>query len=139
MLIQKLNRDDADKVFVLVRNVSGGTLTAGYPVCWDTGTPDGVRVTKPGVPALFVGILPKTLADSKYGLAQAYGYCGAAFVSGATNATIAVGDNLIPVAGSFHLVEASGATALAFVFAAEAVATVATPAAANKKVFVKAL
>ena len=47
MLFQRVNRTDAEKVFTIVQNVAGATITAGYACVWDGSSPDGVRVTKP--------------------------------------------------------------------------------------------
>ena len=145
MIFQRINRTDAETVFVVVYNVAGATLTAGYSCCWATGTADGIRVTQPTTAtfALFVGIANADIVDSAYGLVQVYGYRASGFVTNDTSVAIAAGDLLAPVTATYRLVrKAAGDGAMAggtHVMAGEAFATATTPAAANKKVFIRAL
>ena len=143
MLFQRLNREDAEKVFVIVKNVAGATLTANYPCVWDiTSSVDGVRVSKPATAtlSLFVGIADDDIADSAYGLVQTFGYRASAFVTNDTSIALAAGDILIPVNAAWHLIESSASDGKSgFIYAAEAFATATTPAAANKKVLIRAL
>ena len=46
MLFKRISRTDAETIFIIVQNVSGSTLTAGYGCVFDTSASvDGVRVT----------------------------------------------------------------------------------------------
>jgi hypothetical protein len=143
MLFQRVNRTDAEKVFVIVQNVASATITAGYPVVWDiTSSVDGVRVSQPASAtlSLFVGIANADIADSSYGLVQVYGYKSQAYVTNDTSIAVAAGNILIPVAAAWTLdYSAAGDGKSGFVYAAEAFATNTTPAAANKKVLIRAL
>jgi hypothetical protein len=99
-----VNRSNADKVFIAVRNISGTTVSAGIPVEFDVVTAtDGNSVTaaKSGcLSGLFAGITDAAMADSAYGLAQVYGYRQSAYISGAS-AGLAPGVWLIPTNGIF--------------------------------------
>lgn len=142
MIWQRINRTDAEKVFGIFQNVSGGVITANYPGVWSSSTPDGVRVTKPSTALLscLVGIANRDIADSAYGLFQNYGYRSSAFMTNDTSVAIAAGDILIPVNAQYHMARsAAGDGKSGFVYAAEAFATATTPAAANKSVFIRAL
>ena len=143
MLFQRLNREDAEKVFIIVKNTAAATITANYPCVWDSATSfDGVNVYKPATAtlSLFVGIADDDIADDAYGLVQVYGYRASAYVTNDTSQAIAVGNILIPVDAQWYLDYSSASDGKSgFVYAAEAFATATTPAAANKKVFIRAL
>ena len=145
MLFQRLNREDAEKVFVICYNVAGATITAGYAAVWDTATPDGLRVMQPTTAtfSLLVGLANQDIVDSSYGLFQVYGYRASGFVTNDTSVAIAAGDLLVPVTAQYRLARnAAGNGAVvggALIMAGEAFATATTPAAAQKKVFIRAL
>ena len=143
MLFQRLNRTDAEKVFIIIQNVAGATITANYPCVWDiSASVDGVRVSKPATAtlSLFVGIADDDIADQAYGLVQSYGYRTSAFVTNDTSVAIAAGDILIPVNAVWHMGRSGASDGKSgFVFAAEAFATATTPAAVNKKCLIRAL
>ena len=75
MLFQRVNRSDAERVFVVVQNVTGAAVVAGDALVLDhVTTVDGVRAIKPVAANLnLVGLAASAIADSGYGLAQAYG------------------------------------------------------------------
>ena len=143
MLFQRLNREDAEKVFIIVKNVAGATITANYPCVWDiTSSVDGVRVSKPATAtlSLFVGIADDDIADSAYGLVQSFGYRASALVTNDTSVAVAAGDILIPVNAVWHMARSAASDGKSgFVYAAEAFATATTPAAASKKCLIRAL
>jgi hypothetical protein len=143
MQFQGINREDAERVFQVAFNVAGATMTAGYPAVWDiSASVDGVRVTKPATAtlSLFVGVAVEDIVDSAYGKFQCYGYRTQANVTNDTSNAIAAGDILIPVNAQFYLSRSAASDGKSgFVYAAEAFATATTPAAANKKVFIRAL
>jgi hypothetical protein len=142
MLFQRVNRSDAEKVFTVVQNVAGATITAGYACVWDGSSPDGVRVTKPvtATLSLFVGLANSSIADSSYGLVQVYGYKSQAYLTNDTSTAVAIGDILVPVNAQWYLdYSAASDGKSGFVYAGQTFATNTTPAAANKKVFIRAL
>lgn len=76
MLLQRINRTDAEKVFIIVQNTSGASLAKGVPVYFETAAQsDGIAVSEMAASGqlLFAGILTQTVADDAYGLAQVYG------------------------------------------------------------------
>jgi hypothetical protein len=148
MLFQRVNRTDAEKVFVIVYNASGGAFTTGQALEWDTGTSaDGVRVTTPSTAALsaFAGIASGSIANGAYGLAQVYGYSASASVKPDVTTALVAGKILLPVnasadfscAGSGGIAAADGKSG--FVIALQTNATMTTPVASAHKVFVRAL
>lgn len=142
MIFQRLNGGDAEKVFAIFYNVQGATITANYCARLDTATFDGVRVTQPATATLsmFVGIANTSITDSTYGLFQIYGFRTSAFVTNDTSQAITAGDNLLPVNGANHLARSAAATGISgWVHIGEAFATATTPAAAAKKVFIRAM
>lgn len=143
MMFQRINRDDAEKVFTIGYNVAGATITANYPAVWDiSSSVDGVRVSKPATAtlSLLVGLANKDIADSSYGVFQNYGFRASGFVTNDTSQAVAAGDILIPVNAQWYLTRsAAGDGKTGFVIAGEAFATGTTPAATTKKVFIRAL
>ncbi len=115
MLLQQLNRSDAEKVFIIAYNVTAAAVSAGKAVEWDVETlTDGNAITqaKSGSKSgLFCGINDAALADSAYGLVQVYGYRASAYCSFvSSNSGIAVGDFLKPVSGNMREATLSAAT-----------------------------
>jgi len=109
MLIQQLNRSDAEKVFIICRNTSGGTLAANVPVYFETDeVSDGVAVSQMVAYAhgtnLFAGINNASLVDDGYGLVQVYGYRTSVVVSAvASTFSVIPGNRLVGVAGAAYL------------------------------------
>ena len=116
MLLQRINRSDPEKIFIVVKNTySTASLTNGQAVIWDYATDaDGVGVTKPtdtaAVKALhngtaFAGIAAQAIAAGAYGLIQVYGYHSAVRVRSWTGGVpgIAAGTALTCVSAVFCL------------------------------------
>jgi hypothetical protein len=148
MLFQRVNRTDAEKVFVVVYNASGGAFTTGQAMCWDTGTSaDGIRVTTPATAtrSSFAGLALAGIANGAYGLAQVYGYTGSASVKADITTALVAGSILIPINGSADLSCDDGAGRddsdgkTGFLIAMQTNTTMTTPVAAAHKVFIRAL
>jgi len=148
MMFQRINAGTAERVFQIVFNVAGGTVTANYPVCWDqSSTADGVRVTQPITAnlSLLVGIATADITNSSYGKVQCYGYRASAFVTADTSQAVNNGDILIPVTGQYYLTRSAASDGKSgFIYAAGgsgtiAYATMTTPVAANKAVLIRML
>ena len=147
MLFQRVNRSDAERVFVVVQNQTGAALVAGDALVLDhVTTVDGVRAIKPVAANLnLVGLAASAIADTAYGLAQAYGYCSFASVIPDVTTAQAAGISLLPTTASHNLggigaktVISTGAD-VAQVVLLETVATATTPARVNGKVFLRLL
>lgn len=148
MLFQRVNRTDAEKVFVVVYNASGGAFTTGQAMCWDCGTSaDGIRVTTPATATLsaFAGLASAGIANGAYGLAQVYGYTASASVKPDVTTALVAGNIFLPVNGSADLscdaaagVDASdGKTG--FIIAMQTNTTMTTPVASAHRAFIRAL
>ena len=127
MLFKRTSRTSAETVFVVVKNVSGGTLTAGYPCVWDVSAADGVRVTKNAALTLvcYAGIADADIANSDYGLIQVYGYRSSAYII-YSSVSIVAGDSLGCYSDEWGLARlAAGGTGaiISWAFAAAAVAS----------------
>lgn len=96
MLIQRVNRSNPEKIFLVCKNTySTASLTDGQAVMWDYATDaDGVGVTKPTASnkaggnhygTAFAGVAAETIAAGSYGLIQAYGYHSAVRVRTVTS------------------------------------------------------
>src|SRR5512135_1023139 len=126
MLFKRLNRSDAEKVFIIAQNVSGSTMTAGYSCVFDVGASvDGVRVTQASSTDLqaFAGVADSDIANNAYGKVQIYGYRSSAYIYSSAGDS-AAGDILTCVASQWGLPPAAtSGSAKAFGFLCEAVSS----------------
>lgn len=124
MLFKRISRASPEVVFVVAKNVSGGTITAGYSCNWDTGaSADGVRVTQSATASLqaYAGVADSDIANNDYGLLQVYGYRSSIRIYSSTGSS-AAGDNLGTVNAQWGLLPAaSSGTSKAFGFLCAAV------------------
>lgn len=147
MLFQRVNRSDAERVFVVVQNVTGAAIVAGDALTLDhVTTPDGVRAIKPTTANLnLVGLAASAIADTGYGLAQAYGLCTFASVIPDVTTAQAAGITLMPTNASHNLGGIAAKTAVSTgadtsqVTLLTTVATATTPARVNGVVFLRLL
>ena len=147
MLFKRISRSSAEVVFIVVKNVSGSTITAGYSVVFDVGASvDGVRVTQASGTDLgaYAGVADADIADSAFGLLQVYGYRAAVFVKTiAGSSTYSAGAGLDPVADIWGLTQsvvAAGDKQFAFLCEAITDSTNTSSAySANFKGFIRAL
>jgi len=152
MLFQRINRNNPEKVFVVVYNsFSSAAITVGQGVIWDFATDaDGVSVTRPSARATNAGtaaagvVADASIAAGAYGLLQVYGYHSSVRVRTVTGGTpaVAAGRPLaINVAGSVFCLESMSTASTAVIvfpmgFAIGATAGFTTAARAA---FVKAM
>ena len=147
MLFQRVNRSDAERVFVVVQNVTGAALAAGDALVLDhVTTVDGVRVIKPVTANLnLVGLATSAIADNGYGLAQAYGLCTFASVIQDITTAQAAGILLEPTNASHILGGVAAKTTVSDgvdvgqVTLLVTIATATTPARLNGTVFLRLL
>ena len=143
MLFQRINRTDAEKIFMIVQNVSGSTATQGYNVVLDvSASVDGVRVTQASSTDLqaYIGCADSDIADDAYGLVQVYGYRTDLFIYSSAGSSVA-GDNLTVVAdkwGVTPVVSDGVAKAWGFRCAAGS-ASSSSPCHLTAKSFIRAL
>lgn len=104
MIIQRINRTNPEKVFVVVRNDTAASIAAGYPAVFKfDATRDGLDIedAKTGAAAknhLIAGLCDSAIAAASYGLAQCYGVrTDAAMLKAGSksNANAAIGDILV--------------------------------------------
>ena len=123
MLMNRINRTDPEKVFIVVKNsFSTASLSNGQAVQWDfAADADGVGVTKPSAGTgraghygtAFAGIAAETIAHNDYGLLQVYGYHSAVRVRSGTGGkpAIAAGTGLTCINAVFALESYAAAAA----------------------------
>ena len=124
MLFKRISRAQPETVFIVVNNVSGSTITAGYSCVFDVGaSANGVRVTQASSTDLqaYAGVADSDIANGDYGLAQVYGYRSSVYVYSSTGSS-AAGDELTVVADQWGLTPgATDGASKAFGFLCEAV------------------
>jgi hypothetical protein len=107
MDLQRVNRSDAEKVYIHYRNMSGATINANAAVCLDLGTTiDGISSIAPASGSFlgWIGISNADVADTGYDRAQAFGYRDRILVSHeGTSVTVTAGEALHLVNGQFGL------------------------------------
>lgn len=118
MEFTQINRTEADKVWVVGKNITGASVSSHVPVEIDfVSVTDGHAFTasKSGATAgVFLGITDRACADSEDGvLVQVYGFRQSAYVSQAS-AAIPAGVMLKPGAGGVLVSAYSAGVALGF-------------------------
>ena len=141
MLFQRINRTDAEKVFIVLRNDGANAWAKGGPIVLKAdGTRDGIDAVKPSDGAiantsLLIGVADAATAAGDYGLVQCYGLrtdtkvrqCGTA-----TNGNGAMGDGMIiSSAGDMFSAASSGAVLSAVQYGVVLMSTVASSAATS--------
>jgi len=125
MLFKRVSRSNPEVAYIVAKNVSGSTMTAGYPAVFDVGASvDGVRVTRASSTDVqaFAGIADSDIANNDYGLLQVYGYRSSIAIYASTGSSVA-GDNLTCVASQWGMTPATtGGASKAFGFLCAAVA-----------------
>jgi hypothetical protein len=103
MLIQRVNRSDAEKTFISVRNVGAASLGRGYGANMVHTSTNGVDVVAAGAGATgFVGIATQDIAVNDYGLVQTSGWVASVRISNVgSSITINPNDPLVPAAAGF--------------------------------------
>jgi len=146
MLFQRINRSDAEKVFIVVKNSwSTAAITVGQVVAFDYVTDqDGVSVTRPATSLLAMpaGIVETaSIAIGDYGFVQVYGHNANALVSGSSGTTF--GTPLKMVNALFNLYRISSAITVGFAASAShsfvCGEVQSTGVAVAKKVFIRCL
>ena len=143
MLFKRISRTDAEKMYIVVQNVSGSTMTQGYSCVFDVSASiDGVRVTQASSTDLqaYAGVADADIANSGYGLIQVYGYRSAVSIYSSAGSS-AAGDVLFPVADQWGIKPAATATTKHFAFLCEAITASASSSTYNckAKAFIRAL
>ncbi len=103
MLIQQLNRTDAEKIQLIVKNVDGsGSITTGMGAALvaTAGSGDGIGAVKTtataGNAANFCGVAVSDIPINGFGLVTAWGYAASVLISQSVGSyTITAGDILI--------------------------------------------
>lgn len=118
MLIQQLNRTDAERVQLIVKNVDGGgsiTTGMGAALVQAGASIDGISAVR-STAALwkgFVGVAQQDIAINGFGLVTAWGYANSVAISNVgSSITITAGDYLKPgaAAGTFFSAQAAAET-----------------------------
>lgn len=105
MLIQKVNRDQAENIYRMVKNVQGATITTGRGVSLVNTSTDGVNAVIADAAADytgFIGVATADIANNAYGKVQISGFVNSVLVSHVgTSITINANDPLVPAPSGF--------------------------------------
>ncbi len=98
-----INYNSPEKEYILCKNISGATQSAGAALYFDTDSvTDGFAVSgaRTAKKFLFAGINDQSLADNKRGLVQTYGIASAYVL---VTTSMAIGDQLDAVTSQTYL------------------------------------
>jgi hypothetical protein len=149
MIIQRINRTNPEKAFIVVRNDTSSAFTKGAPITFKfDATRDGLDVEdcKTGAAAknhLLAGVADSAIAAAAYGLCQCYGVRTDAVIlkcGTATNKNAAIGDAMVldTANNGFSGVAAGAVTAyFAGVAMGETMASSASTATTTATVFLR--
>ena len=106
MLLQQLIRTDSEKVFIVVNNNVGATLSGNNLACFDysaTNVSFGNAVATPATSnlAMFAGVVDADIAKAGFGLVQVYGARQSIAVNVGGASISAAGLILGPLNGNF--------------------------------------
>lgn len=108
MILGRVQRGDKtqEKVFISVSNISGQTITTGWPVAYAVSNSNDGLSAQPAISAGvypgFAGVAVKDIAINDIGLVQIAGFVNSVFLSNAgTSITINAGDPLVPAPAGF--------------------------------------
>jgi len=102
MLFKRLNRTDAERVFVVMQaNASGIAADDVVQLELAAASVDGVKVIQPASANLLatVGVADAAIASGAYGLVQVYGYRSTSRIGPTDSTQTSLGQALTPVAG----------------------------------------
>lgn len=152
MLFKRINRTEAETVFLIARNdEASNAWIKGAPVVWQAdGTRDGVDAVRLNTGAaakagLLVGVADAATVSGEYGKVQIYGLRTDTVINQAgtaSNGNAAIGDILIPwtASNAFSGVAAGAATAYApMAVLMQTVASSATVATTTGSVFLRCM
>jgi len=135
MIIQRVNRTNPEKAFIVCRNDTAVTIGKGYPADFVfDGTRDGLDLTdtNTGTAAkttLLAGLCDSAIAASQYGLVQCYGVRTDAPVF-QTDTAYAIGDALVLMTASSIMSRVGAGAVSAYLPGIVCGAVVATSSAA---------
>ncbi|MGI9298580.1 MAG: hypothetical protein ACR2QC_11895 [Gammaproteobacteria bacterium] len=143
MLLKRLNRDEPERVFIVVENNEGAQMDKDSTCQLDLTTDvDGVKArdVDQHEQYAFLGVVDANLADGDFGLVQVYGYRSSSNVV-RTNTNLSAGMVLAPVTGVHHFAQVgtAAATALAAVWAVAAESSTSGTGSSTPKIFIRAL
>ena len=99
MLIQRVGRTDAEKIFIICKNGEATTISTGMGARFlgglaaEVASTDGISCIKLDAAATmcqFAGIADQDIASLGYGRVQAWGYCNSVLLSQEADKTIGV-------------------------------------------------
>ena len=142
MNIQRVLRTDAEKAFIVCRNITGTAISDGVPVEWDVvSVTDGNAVTQcksSATASLFVGLTDAIMADSAYGLVQVYGFRTSAYLS-ASSGVSTPGSFCRAVSGHLKPVTLAAATSSGHTYVVLMATNVLSAVISYENVFIRAL
>jgi len=144
MLFKRLNRTDAERVFVVMQaNASGIAADDVVQLELAAASVDGVKVIQPASANLLatVGVADAAIASGAYGLVQVYGYRSTSRIGPTDSTQTSLGQALTPVAGQdyFSTITSLSMNGTPIAILLESLATGTSSNTVSKKIFLRCM
>ena len=144
MLFKRLNRTDAERVFVVMQaNASGIAADDVVQLELAAASVDGVKVIQPASANLLatVGVADAAIASGAYGLVQVYGYRSTSRIGPTDSTQTSLGQALTPVAGQdyFATITSLSMNGTPIAILLESLATGTSSNTVSKKIFLRCM
>ena len=144
MLFKRLNRTDAERVFVVMQaNAAGIAADDVVQLELTAASVDGVRVIQPASANVLatVGVADAAIANGAYGLVQVYGYRSTSRIGPTDSTQTSLGQALIPVAGQdyFSTITSLAMNGTPIAILLESLTTGTSSNTVSKKIFLRCM
>ncbi len=144
MLFKRLNRTDAERVFVVMQaNASGIAADDVVQLELTAASVDGVKVIQPASANLLatVGVADAAIASGAYGLVQVYGYRSTSRIGPTDSTQTSLGQALTPVAGQdyFSTITSLSMNGTPIAILLESLTTGTSSNTVSKKIFLRCM
>jgi len=144
MLFKRLNRTDAERVFVVMQaNASGIAADDVVQLELAAASVDGVKVIQPASANLLatVGVADAAIASGAYGLVQVYGYRSTSRIGPTDSTQTSLGQALTPVAGQdyFSTITSLSMNGTPIAILLESLTTGTSSNTVSKKIFLRCM
>lgn len=144
MLFKRLNRTDAERVFVVMQaNAAGIAADDVVQLELTAASVDGVKVIQPATANLLatVGVADAAIANGAYGLVQVYGYRSTSRIGPTDSTQTSLGQALTPVAGQdyFSTITSLSMNGTPIAILLESLTTGTSSNTVSKKIFLRCM
>jgi hypothetical protein len=142
MLFQRVNRDNPERVFMVMKaNAAGIAADDVVQLELTAASVDGINIIQPATANTLavVGVADAAIANGSYGLVQIFGYRSTSRIGPTSNTQSSLGQALIPVAGQdyFSTITSLAQNGNPLAIVLESMATGTSSDTVSKKIFLR--